>query len=106
MSCLATEPRKQFLAPNSIRKTGVIMAHGNKRCATAAAIHHHDLAPEAGEVNGGRQSRWSPAYDEAVEAAIAVMVAWALAAVLLPAVGGRLIALNWNDNLHMSMSSI
>jgi hypothetical protein len=34
------------------------------------------------------------------------MVAWPLAAVLLPAVGGRLIALNWNGNLHMSMSSI
>ena len=118
MRGLGAKTRKQFFAPNPVRKAGAIVAGGDKRRAAAAAIHHHDLAPEAGEIDGGRQSRRSSAYDQAVEAAVAVpaVVAAALVAIVIVivvavvvifvgGVGERLIALGWNGNPRMSVCS-
>jgi uncharacterized membrane protein YdfJ with MMPL/SSD domain len=107
MSRLAAEARKQFLAPNSVRKTGVIMACGYQRCPAAATIYHHNLAPKASEIDRRRQSRWSAAYDEAVKAVIAVAVVVVAAEVaVLVAVGEYLIGMSWNGSPCMSMSSV
>ncbi len=43
------------------------MAHGNPGGAGITGVHHEEAPPEAPQVDGRRQARWSAANDEAVE---------------------------------------
>ena len=64
---LVAHALEQLLARNAFGVASMIARARDPRGAALAPVHHQDVEVEAGEIDGGGQSRWAAADDQAVE---------------------------------------